>query len=458
LRNKVLKTIKENKLIKKGNKIILGISGGPDSVCLFNILYFLKKDLNLKIALVHVNYNFRGQDSISDEKFVRNLAKKHKVELYVKIINPKDYSVFGFSSCQSKNLEEYFREVRYDYFNEILKLEKANKIAVAHNKDDQIETILMHFMRGSGLAGLSGMKIKNNKIIRPLFEIEKKEILAYLKQNKIKYREDKTNKDLQFTRNKIRHQLIPYLEKKYNPNLKNTLYKNSLILRDEQELISNLVKNIFDKKVLKSENKYEISFKNFNSLHIALRRRLLIYVINEKFKKDISLLMVNEILNLLDNSKNGSKKIIKEIEIIKNYDKITIREAKEQTIVKKLNLKIIGETKIPFLGFKFITKKVDRCSRISKNKCYIDLNKVNEELFVRVREKGDKFCPKGIAGSQKLKDFFINQKIEQDKRDYIPLVVNDKNEIVWIVGFRVDKRFVPEKKSKNILEIQKVRY
>lgn len=446
MKEKILKTIKENKLIKKGDKIILGISGGPDSICLFNILYSLKKEFNLKLVLVHVNYNFRGKDSISDEKFIRNLAKKFKIKLHVKNIKLSDY--------KKKNLEEYFREVRYNYFNEILKLEKAQKIAVAHNKDDQIETILMHFMRGSGLAGLSGMKIKNNKIIRPLMETKKKDILAYLKQEGIKYREDKTNKDLKFTRNRIRHQLIPYLEKNYNPNLRDTLYKNSLILRDEQELISNLVKDIFDKKVLKSENKYEISFKNFNSFHIALRRRLLICVINEKFKKDISLLMVNEILNLLDNSKNGSKKIIKEIEIIKNYDKITIRETKEQTIVKKLNLKIVGETKIPFLGFKFITKKVDRCSRISKNKCYIDLNKVNEELFVRVREKGDKFCPKGIAGSQKLKDFFINQKIEQDKRDYIPLVVNDKNEIVWIVGFRVDKRFVPEKKSKNILEIR----
>jgi len=446
LKDKVLKTIEENKLIEKGDIIILGISGGPDSVCLFNILYSLKKDLNFKIFLAQVNYNFRGKDSSLDEKFVKNLAKRFKIKLYTKNIEPKNY--------KKKNLEEYFREVRYDFFKEILKLEKADKIAIAHHKDDQIETILMHFLRGSGLAGLSGMKIKSNKIIRPFFEVEKKDILAYLKKNKIKYRKDKTNKDLKFTRNKIRHQLIPYLEKKYNPNLRDTLDKNSLIIRDDQDLIFNLVENIFNKKVLKSESKYEISFKDFNSFHIAIKRRLLTYIFNEKLGKDISLLMIKEILNLLKNSQNGSKKLIKGIEIIKNYDKISIRKIKKQIVIKKLNLKIAGKTRISSLGIEFRTRKVDRYSQISKNKGYIDLAKINGELFIRTREDGDKFYPLGMSGSQKLKEFFINQKIEKSERNQILLIVNNKNEIVWIVGFRMDKRFMPVKNSKNILEIQ----
>jgi len=446
LENKILNTIKENKLIKKGDKIILGISGGPDSVCLFNILYFLKKEFNLKLVLAHVNYNYRAKDSISDEKFVRNLAKKFRIKLYVKNIKPSDY--------KKKNLEEYFREIRYDYFNEILKSEKAQKIAVAHNKDDQIETILMHFMRGSGLAGLSGMKIKNNKIIRPLFEIEKREILAYLKQKSIKYREDRTNKDIKFTRNKVRHQLIPYLEKNYNLSLKNTLYKNAEVIRDDQDLLFDFTKDFFNKIVRKNKKEYRIDLKKFNNLHTALKRRLLIYIINKKLNKEISLLTINETLELLSKSRNGSRKFVKEIEIIKNYDKIVIRKRKKQAVIKKLDLKIVGETKIPSLGFKLRTRKVDRCSQISKNKCYIDQDKTGVELFVRTRKEGDKFYPIGMNGSQKLKDYFINNKIDQNKRDVIPLIVNDKDEIVWIVGNRVDRHFEVDETCTNILEIK----
>jgi tRNA(Ile)-lysidine synthase len=447
LKNRVLKTIKENNLIKKGDKIVLGISGGPDSICLFNALHSLKSELNLKLVLVHVNYGFRGADSDLDEKLVKKLANKYKIALFIKKIEPKNYA-------KNRNLEEYFREIRYKFFQKILKHEKANKIAVAHNKDDQIETILMFFLRGSGISGLSGMKIKNNKIIRPLFNIEKKEILNHLKKNKIKYRKDKSNENIKFIRNKIRQQLIPYLENNYNPNLKNVLFENSKIIRDDYDLLLNLTKETIDKVVQKYKSEYKIDLKKFNNLHLALKRRLLIYLVSKKFKEEISLAMIKEILKIIKYSRNGSKKCLKAVEIIKNYDKIVIRKRKKQAGFKKLNLKITGETEISELNIKLKTRKVDRCGQISKNECYIDLNKVGNKLFIRTREKGDKFYPKGIAGSQKLKDFFINNKVEKSKRNQIVLVVTDRDEIVWIVGYRADRRFEASAKSQNVLKIK----
>ena len=466
MRDKILQTIKENNLIKKGEKIILGISGGPDSVCLFNILYDLKKELNIELVLAHVNYNYRGQDSILDEKFVRKLSKKFKIKLYCKKIKPEEYKnkknvlelnsrYRELSSC-AKNLEEYFREIRYEFFNKVLKSEKASKIAVAHNKDDQTETIIMHFMRGSGLQGLSGMKMKKNKIIRPLLNINKIDILAYLKQSKIKYREDRTNKDLKFTRNKIRHQLIPYLEREFNPNLRNTLSSNSKVIRDDQNMLLGITENIFKNWVKEAGGEHKINLKKFKDFDLALKRRLLQYILIKKFNKEISLATINEILKILENSKNGSKKIIKEIEIIKNYDKIVIRKRKARRGVGKISLKTKGETKLSLWDIKFIIKKVDRLGRISKNKCYIDQGVTGSKLFVRTRENGDKFYPEGMTGSQKLKDYFINKKVEQGVRNQVPLIVNDKNNIVWIVGFGIDRRFSAYKDSKKILEIQKI--
>lgn len=445
LKEKVLQTIKENNLIKKSDKIILGISGGPDSVCLFNILHSLKKELKLKLILAHVNYRFRGEDSDLDERFVKSLASKFKIRLYIKRINPKEYA--------PKNLEEHFRDIRYNFFEEILNKEKADKIAAAHNKDDQIETILMFFLRGSGLSGISGMKIKNKKIIRPLFEITKKEILAYLKENKIKYREDKTNKNTKFTRNRIRRKLIPYLEKEFNPNLKNTLFENAKIIRDDHDYLSKMAGNVFNDLTKKDKAGFSLDLKRFNKTHIALKKRLLILIL-EKFNKKISLLLLSDILKIIKDSKTGSKKCLGELEILKNYDRIVFRRKKIRKKIRPVSLEIEGQTKIRELNLEIKTTKVDKAGKISKNRCYIDLEKSGVKLFVRSRKEGDRLYLKGISGSQKLKDFFINNKISKDERDQVPLVINSEDKIVWVVGYRMDRRFEADKNSKDVLEIK----
>lgn len=226
----------EHNLWKKGSKIIVGVSGGPDSSCLLNIFANLQKKYSLEIIVAHVNYRLRGRDSEQDEKFVRDLAIKNNLKVYT--LSP------SLSRLQARGnrtpSENEMRDIRYDFFEKVRKENKFDLIGVAHNADDQVETFFLHFLRGAGKDGLSGMKAKNDKIIRPLLFAWKKDILDYLKENKLSFRLDKTNKENKFTRNKIRNILIPYLEKNFNPKIKKTILRTIEILVEEESSKNNI--------------------------------------------------------------------------------------------------------------------------------------------------------------------------------------------------------------------------
>jgi tRNA(Ile)-lysidine synthase len=317
LLNKVQQTIRKNKLIKKGDKVIVGVSGGPDSICLLHILYQLRIILKLRLIVAHVNYGYREKEADKDEKYVRELAKKLKLKC--KVLQPS-----AFKLQSSANLEAQFRDIRYQFFNDILKKEKANKIAVAHTENDQMETILMFFLRGSGLRGLSGMDYKRDKIIRPLLDCLRGDILAYLKENNLRYRTDVTNEDTTYTRNKIRRKLIPYLEKEFNPNLSSTLIQNAKVIRDDYDFINQATKLIYQSLKKKRGKAIELDLKKFLRLFKALQRGILRLILAE-FLKDIrgvSVLDIEETLRILKESKPGSFRDIKDLLIFKKDGKI----------------------------------------------------------------------------------------------------------------------------------------
>ena len=205
IEKEVLKTIEKYKLIRNGEKIICGVSGGPDSICMLDILRKVKEKIKFEIIVCHVNHMIR-EEAIDDEKYVENYCKKNEIKYYIKRIDVKNYA-----NNKRQGTEEAGRNVRYDFFEKVLKKENANKIAVAHNKNDKIETIIMNALRGSGISGLKGIEpIRDEKIIRPLIEIERKEIEKYCKENDLKPRIDKTNFINDCTRNKIRNIVLPY--------------------------------------------------------------------------------------------------------------------------------------------------------------------------------------------------------------------------------------------------------
>lgn len=284
----------QNALWKKGDRLVLGVSGGPDSACLLDILAKLAPKSGLELLIAHVNYGLRGKDSDRDEKFVRKLAEKYGIK--IELLNHK---------TEGKTDENTLRDVRYAFFEKVRKENKFDLVAVAHSQDDQAETVLLHLIRGAGMKGLSGMRAKNDRVIRPLLETSRKEILEYLQINALTCRTDKTNRADLFLRNKIRNQLIPYIEKRFNPNIQETLAESALSIADDNRLLDHSAQEYFQKK-------YHLSAQKLLSLDTALQRRVLLLAIQEQKGdlKNISLSHIQELLKALKSTKNKNQAVL----------------------------------------------------------------------------------------------------------------------------------------------------
>lgn len=308
---KIQNAIFRQELFAKKAGIVVAVSGGPDSVCLLDVLALLKKKYALDIIIAHVNYNLRGQDSARDEKFVFKLAEKYNMPLEILRVSVKDKS----------NLENRLRGIRYDFFETIRQENKFDVVAVAHNLDDQAETFLMRLLRGSGLAGLSAMKYKNERIIRPLLGIRRQEILDHLKKNQLSYRIDKTNLETVFLRNKIRHELIPKLEK-FNPQIKKTLFNAAFSIGEDLSLLEELAEKACHKN-------QPLSASRLLKLHPALQRRVLLRIIAEKKPdlKNIESVHIEEILKALRSTKSKAQIVVfKGLKMIRKGDKVTLTD------------------------------------------------------------------------------------------------------------------------------------
>jgi tRNA(Ile)-lysidine synthase len=318
----------QNELWKKGSKIVVGVSGGPDSVCLLDVLSKIKDKCDFKLIIAHVNYGLRGKDSDRDALFVENLANRYGLE-YIKL--KPEISIKTSS-------ENTLRDIRYAFFEKLRKNNDYELIAVAHNIDDQAETFLMRLIRGSGLAGLAAMKYKNvypvksacggpagrefnrGAIIRPLLGISRAEILEYLKINRLKYRLDKTNNSDLYLRNKIRNKLIPYLEKNFNPDIKKTIFNSISSISADYDFISAEAVEAYRK------NK-DLRVKKLLDLHPAIQRRVILKVIEGKLTglKDIEFSHIEEVIKILKSAKSKNQKInFQGLKITRIGDKLTL--------------------------------------------------------------------------------------------------------------------------------------
>lgn len=308
---KVQNTIFEHNLFPRGSKIVLACSGGPDSTALLEIFSRLQKKHALELVIAHVNYNLRGQDSRKDEKFIKKLALKYNLTL--KILTP---------ILQNRATEDSLRKIRYVFFEKTRRELDFDFIAVGHTLDDQVETFLIRVIRGSGLAGLSSISYKNNRVIRPLLNISKTEILNYLKKNKLSYRIDRTNLESNYLRNKIRNQLIPILEKNYNPKIKNTVFNSIESIQEDSDFLEKISKKEFQK------NK-NLSVKSILSLHPSLQKRLLLLAIAESKNslKDISSSHIRELMKIIKSTKSkGQIVIFQGLKTTRKGDKLKIEK------------------------------------------------------------------------------------------------------------------------------------
>lgn len=317
LEEKVRKTIREYNLIEKNDSIVVGVSGGPDSMTLLSILLKLKEEFNLKIYVAHVNHMLR-ENAIKDEEYVKEFCEKNNIEIFIKKAN-----ISEIAQKEKIGLEEAGRNVRYNFFEEVLKKTESNKIAIAHNLNDKVETIIMNTLRGSGVSGLKGIEAKRKKYIRPLIEIERYEIEKYCIENKINPRHDESNDDNTYTRNKIRNIVIPYIKNEFNPNIIKTLNRLSEIIKEEDEYVQSETEKIFKEILLTDEkNKIEFDPRKFNEQEKVIQKNLILLAI-KKVKgstQGIEKVNIDDIIKLCNNN-IGNKLIrpVKQLEIgIKN--------------------------------------------------------------------------------------------------------------------------------------------
>ena len=433
----ILNINKKYNLIENNDIIVVGFSGGPDSVFLVEMLKKLKNFINFKIYLVHINHLLRGEDADSDENFSFEYAKKNNLEIFTKRISVKE-----IAKEMGKTLEEVGREERYKFFSEIYETVGANKIATAHNKDDQIETFLFRLIRGTSLQGLEGIKIKNNNIIRPISEIYKKDILEYLNKNEIQYKIDKTNFENEFTRNSIRLDLIPFIEERYNIKFKDKIFS---LIEEIRENNQNNSLNLSD--YTDTENK--MILQKIKILSNFDKKNLLTLFLNQK-NIEVNRNKIDEINSLIKS--NGTKKIDldKTYRIVKDYTYLYIEEKKEVPIINKLiQLKIPSEQ--IFDNFKISINIVKNLDIPKQKNQYLLYALYNDIIEVRYRKDGDRiFLDENH--SKKVKEVFIEQKIPKDMRDRLPIFLYNNN-IFWI--YNVKKAYIP-KINKNINKLIKV--
>lgn len=445
-----------HELLRNIKSLGIAVSGGADSVALFHVLYRLLENRNIKLYVLHFNHRLRGKNADLDEKFVQKLAQQNEIEFYA----GRAETTFPSDSTDEKiglSLEMWARQARHDFFRQAVVELKLDAIATAHHADDRAETLLLRLARGAGMTGLSGLKPstifdiapqKKYKIIRPLLDRTRDELEYWLNHNKFLWREDESNSDTTIPRNYLRTTIIPLLEKKWHPNLRNQLTQSSEILRCEDELLDQLAKQ----ELLNCLSaKGDLKRSALKRLPLALQRRVMrLWLFSKGYTGDkAGFTQINLYLERF-----FAGKPIFNIESC-NKGKTPLRQAilrlPETGTVIFDNRYIITITKD-----KGIIRKTGDIGKFPVG-CSLNCTLTQKEIFVRYRKAGDRIAPTGMAGSRKLKDIFIDAKIPLCKRDKIPVLVCG-DEIVWLPGYRVARAFaIQDLNAENFkIEIEQI--
>lgn len=415
-----------------GKKLLLGLSGGVDSIALLYLLF--KKEYNISAA--HMNFNLRPKDCDKDQKLVEDFCKKHQIPFFVKSVDTKKYKEEHKLSTQIAA-----RELRYNWFHELIKEHQFDFLVTAHHLDDNIETFLINILRGSGINGLSGIPQLQDKIIRPLLNYSKKEIRDFAIKNNIEWREDNSNSENDYLRNSLRNLVLPELEKIDN-DYRNGFKKSLDFLNQDLELLNNHIQETKNKLFQKSEFGYTINIEELKSL-----KPLETYIFH--LFKDFEFNTPQEIIKLL-NAENSAEINTQNYRLIKDRVFLLLsKKEKQNRDIYKIELN--KDLEIPFKW---------RLSKDSFTNSHFlinfDADKVKFPIFLRKKQKGDVFFPTGMQGKKKLSKFFKDLKLNKLEKEETWLLTTSENEIIWVVGLRADRRFSANNKTSVWLNLKEL--
>jgi tRNA(Ile)-lysidine synthase len=472
--DKIRQTVQKFEMLKRGDHVIAAVSGGPDSVALLQALVLLSPDYNLTLTVAHLNHGLRGAESDAEEQLVRRLSRERGIPCTVKRVN-----LPARQAKEKRSLEDMGREERYTFFSNLAEEVGATRIAVGHHRGDQAETVLMHLIRGSGLEGLKGiLPVREGIIIRPLLELDRKDILDFLRAGDLSFLEDSSNSEDQFLRNRVRHELIPLLQRQYNPRIVSTLNRTAEIVRREDDYLKSTARRILDAWQIPSlakagETTFEIS--KVLGLHEALQYRVIKALLEScvSLPYPVSSAHIQAILDLCRGRRpDGCLHLPGKIIVKRGYGMLTLayrdgtmipaENAEGERREKDLfcySIEIPDRVEIQELGRTVKTSFAEGQERGhfegERNVAFLDLDKVQLPLAVRNRREGDRFQPLGMAGTKKLKAWFIDEKIPRRQRNSIALVA-DRQSVIWITGMRLSERVRVNEKTRRIVKIEMI--
>lgn len=458
IEEKFLETIREYDMLKPLDKVLVGVSGGADSIALLRLLYDYKKEFNISVQVVHLNHMLRGADATADERYVQQLAKSFSFPITI-----ERFDVRAYAEKNKMGIEEAARKVRYDFYEKLARDTGAQRVALGHNADDNIETFLMRLLRGAGTAGLVGIPPVRGKFIRPLILSWRRDIEKYCALKKLVPRIDHTNYESIYLRNRIRLKLLPQL-KVFNANIKDVLLNTILLLTNDNLFLLTKAEEAFHSVVKKNRpEEVVLKAKKFAELEEPIKGHVVRQAIQavKGDLREIAYIHIQDILKLIGNTETKEVHLPGGIKVVISREGISFLQGEQEKpagIVGEFTLHIPGQVVLDSAGVKIVAKPINIVNNIDINsstarKVYVNYDRVTRTLNVRGRRTGDKFHPLGITGTKKLQDFFVDEKIEKDDRDKVPVVLSD-NKIVWVAGHRIDDEFKVTPTTRRVLELR----
>ncbi len=462
---KILTTIQENHLIEPGDGVVIGVSGGHDSVCLLHVLQSLVESLQLKLYAVHINHMLRGKEADADEEYTVDLCNRLGIPISIVRID-----IAAYAAKLGLSIEEAGREARYREFKQYASAVGASKIAVAHNRNDQAETVFMHIIRGTGTAGLSGMEYKRDCIIRPLLGVSRDEIECYCQGAGLHPRTDSSNLEQDFTRNKVRLALFPYINEKFDANIVESLWRLSQNASVDERFMEKCTSEAYERVIMEKGTGFVcLDIRQMQKLDPAIGMRILRIALKNisGSAKGVGGVHYRALTDLINKGRTGTMaQLPRGIRATVSYGvlKLLLKSSLEQSSSSdgafSLQIALPGETFIPILNSNIRTsiimpENIDKYSMLGYNPKvqYFDYDKVKQGIYIRNRRNGDIFKPLGSPGTKKLKEFYIDSKVPREKRGMIPLIVIG-NEVVWIIGHKISDKFRVTENTKSVLKME----
>lgn len=415
------------------SKLLIAVSGGVDSV----VLVHLCKLAKLNFAMAHCNFDLRGEESDEDEKFVVDLADALEVEVFI-----QKFDTESFASEAGISIQMAARELRYDWFRQIVSAIKFDYILTAHHANDNLETFLINLVRGSGIEGFTGIKAENNNLVRPLLKFSRKEIEDFAAENGLRWREDSSNASSKYLRNKIRHQIIPVMEE-INPQLLESFSKTQDHLRESYELIEDYISLLYSQIV--SKNRYGYSLKIEVLERVQNPKTVLFHLL-----KTFGFKEWNDVVDLMK-GQPGKMVVSETHRLIKDREYLLLTEIPSAKSLQSFDISEGEEVVMLPIGT-FTLNEVNKIEKTSLQCVYVSKDKITFPLELRQWKEGDVFYPFGMKGKKKLSDFFQDKKLSLPEKENTWLLCCE-GKIVWVVNHRADARFAITKPSEKILKI-----